>query len=146
MQVEVQSDYYSIEQCENNINKIYVFGDNLIQKGNAGQAIIRHCLNSHGIPTKRYPSRKESAYFSDKSEEYASLIKSVADLYNLSQIITNVTIVFPSNGLGTGLSDMPNKSPRLFFLMSHLLDVMFGVKTVKSNNTYILLKKDNLKI
>ena len=53
--VEIQK-IFSVEDCNNNPNKIYIFGDNLCGVGKGGQAIIRDCVNVFGIPTKRTPS------------------------------------------------------------------------------------------
>ena len=47
MPVELQK-HFSVEDCNNNPDKIYVFGDNLIHKGKGGQAIIRDCCNAFG--------------------------------------------------------------------------------------------------
>lgn len=45
--------------------KIYIYGDNLKAFGKGGQAVIRDEPNAFGIPTKRYPSWDEWAFFSD---------------------------------------------------------------------------------
>lgn len=66
MNIEIQEEYFSIEQCLHNPDKIYVFGDNLIKKGLGGQAQIRNCPNAFGISTKRFPSMSLDSFFSDK--------------------------------------------------------------------------------
>ena len=38
--IEIQK-IFSVEDCNNNPNKIYIFGDNLCGVGKGGQAIIR---------------------------------------------------------------------------------------------------------
>ena len=65
---EIQ-DYFTEEDCNNNPNKLYIFGDNMTYTGTGGQAIIRYCTNSYGIPTKRLPSMSDNAFFSDKQDE-----------------------------------------------------------------------------
>ena len=67
---------YSVELCKKNPEIIFVFGDNLLEIGKAGQAIIRDCENSFGIPTKRKPCTKENCYFSDKEDELFAYDKS----------------------------------------------------------------------
>ena len=69
--VVVQEAWYSIEQCKANPRSIYVFGDNLLRVGEAGQASIRSCNNAIGIATKKKPSMLDSSFFSDK--EYDKL-------------------------------------------------------------------------
>ena len=66
--IEVQ-ELYSVKDCLDNPHKLYIFGDNLIGVGKGGQAIIRDCPNTFGIPTKRLPHRENNAFFSDKGTE-----------------------------------------------------------------------------
>ena len=70
--VEIQK-IFSVEDCNNNPNKIYIFGDNLCSVGKGGQAVIRDCNNVFGIPTKRTPSMDSNAFFSDNFDEYRDL-------------------------------------------------------------------------
>jgi hypothetical protein len=115
----VQKEYFSIEQCSKNPNFLYVFGDNTLRVGKAGQAQIRDCPNSIGICTKRLPSISEEAYFTDSKSDW-EIIK--RDLDNLRQVSGSYDrIIFPYDGLGTGLSDMPNKCPKLFLGLSKYL-------------------------
>ena len=48
--------WWSKEDCNKNPKALFVFGDNDIEKGIGGQAVIRNCTNTIGIPTKKYPS------------------------------------------------------------------------------------------
>jgi len=48
MKVVVQEEWFSLKQCNNNPSYIYVFGDNLLRVGEAGQAQIRSASNSIG--------------------------------------------------------------------------------------------------
>ena len=53
--VVVQEEWYSIEQCRANPRAIYVFGDNLLRKGLGGQAKeMRGEPNTLGIVSKKY--------------------------------------------------------------------------------------------
>ena len=146
MNIKISKQYYSVEECENNPDHIYVFGDNDIEKGMGGQAIIRNCVNSFGIPTKHLPSMIESddyidnAFYSDHPYNYANLLEKIIRLHRLNHSRIG-TIVFPYDGLGTGLSKMPEKSPQLFVLMSEMLFRLFGVITYKDfGNKYHLGK------
>ena len=54
MKVEVVNKYTNA-LLKKNRNKLFVFGDNCLRKGKAGQAIIRDQPNSAGIATKVLP-------------------------------------------------------------------------------------------
>lgn len=114
------------ETCRQHRDKVFVFGDNLIHKGKAGQACIRDEPNSFGIPTKRLPSMSDNAFFSDKDEEFDILLTCLRELYRLSK---TTEIVFPLE-IGTGLSKMPDKSPKLYRKMMHILREHFNYKEV----------------
>lgn len=122
--VIVQTEYYTVEEVNVYTDRIYVFGDNLIEKGCGGQAIIRYCKNSFGIPTKRLPTMNIDAFFSDLEDEFIIVSMKVNQLVNLSK---THTIVFPKDGIGTGLADMMNKSPKLFQYLCDQLKQHFGL-------------------
>src|SRR5574344_584329 len=95
---------FSIKDCNNNPNKIYIFGDNLYGTGKKGQAVIRDCSNAFGIPTKRAPSMNSNAFFSDQFDEYEAVKAKIEKLIILKHCKTDITFVFPEAGLGTGLA------------------------------------------
>lgn len=114
---------FSVDLCNKNPEKIYVFGDNLIGKGKGGQAIIRDCPNAFGIPTKRLPSNEENAFFSDKEEEITITVNKLRELYKLA--LRGKEIVFPVDGLGTGLAQMPERSPKAYEELLRIIKVHF---------------------
>lgn len=122
MNIEIQ-DAFTIDLCKANPEKLYVFGDNLIGKGKKGQAVIRDCVNSFGIPTKRLPAMTQEAFFADREDEKEAVLKSLRQLYRLSK---DHTLVFPRSGLGTGLAQMDRRSPEIFKLMKSILKEHFG--------------------
>lgn len=129
IKVEIQKKWYSLEQCNTNPNKLYVFGDNLKQVGMGGQAIIRNAFNAYGIATKREPSMNEGSFFSDQQDEAFALFD---DIYNLIYTFRKHddvfdTIVLPADGLGTGLSQMPMRSPHLFVWMNQTLSTILNI-------------------
>lgn len=113
---------FSIIDCTAHPDNLYIFGDNLGRIGHGGQAIIRNCLNSKGIATKK----SIWEYFSDKDLELNKVvidqdIKNVLEDYKFYRY-TN--LVFPFFGLGTGLSAMQSQCPKTFiYLCQRLLDV-----------------------
>lgn len=93
---------------------LFIFGDNDIEQGAGGQAIIRGMSNAFGIPTKKYPNNNNNSYYTDN--EYDENIKKIDNA--ISKIISESKkykyIVLPENGLGTGLAQLPIKAPKTF--------------------------------
>lgn len=112
MYVEVMMKNYTVEDLKNNPNKIFVFGDNKKRKGEKGQAIIRKERNAYGIVTKKSPSSKSSSYFRDEElEENKILIDEDIEKIKLDG---REIVVFPKNGIGTGLAKLKRKAPKTY--------------------------------
>jgi len=105
--------------CSESPNILFIFGDNLIQQGEAGQAVIRYCNNSFGIPTKRLPSMTIDSFFNDRIDEKKAITDSINNLLLLFDRYEY--IAFPEMGLGTGLALMENKSPILFEFLKKII-------------------------
>lgn len=105
-------------------DKIYIYGDNLKSFGKGGQAVIRDEPNAFGIPTKRYPSWDDWAFFSDKEDEIEAVKESLRSLYKIAQ---SKTLVFPEDGIGTGRAKMKEKSPVAYKMMCDILWEHFGI-------------------
>jgi hypothetical protein len=105
-------EWISRADLQDNPDKIYVFGDNVERYGYGGQAKeMRGEPNAFGIPTKWAPSMSDDAYFSDR--QYNGIVI-ILDLHfqKLRNLIENGTsVVFPTNGIGTGLSQLPQRAP-----------------------------------
>ncbi len=101
----------TVEMCKQHPNAIFVFGDNLLQRGKAGQAVIRECSNAFGIPTKRVPSMNKDAFFSDTIDEYAIVKQKLIYLWN--NHIEGKEIVLPANKIGSGLAKLKVYSPKI---------------------------------
>jgi len=127
MNVEIQEEWYSLEQCKNNPDKLYVFGDNTIRKGNGGQASIRNAINSIGIATKRLPSSNKHSYFEDNYEEYEIIAEDIEKVIVEYKVGEYKTLVLPQDGLGTGLSEMPQRAPDLFNWMNGVLSEVLNI-------------------
>ena len=119
--IKVQRKYYNLVECYHNKRALFIFGDNTIQIGKAGQAVIRGLSNSFGIPTKWFPSTEDNAYFDDK--DYDKIEKVLNDKFNelLEYSKQYNDIIFPKMGLGTGLSELPTRAPKVFKLLNDLL-------------------------
>ena len=58
MKVNIWKGFWNSQDTLKYSNYIFIFGDNDIEKGKKGQAIIRNMPNALGIPTKKLPSLK----------------------------------------------------------------------------------------
>ena len=115
----------TVEMCRAHPDEIFVFGDNLDKAGKrkgAGQAEIRDEPNAFGIPTKRSPTTKDDAYFSDLDTEIDAVKASLRELYKLAK---TKRIVFPAAGIGTGRAKMAAKSPKAWAEMTRILSDFF---------------------
>lgn len=124
----IEPEWFSKDKCYANPKYLYVFGDNLLRKGERGQAVIRRCYNSAGIITKKYPSNSEGSFFLDADiDEFKEILET-----DISDIFTRMTkynaLVFPKDGLGTGLAALPTTSPLCFKYLSLRLEEITGYK------------------
>ncbi len=122
MRIEVVS-LYDVALLRQHRDKVFVFGDNLLRSGKAGQAVIRSESNAFGVPTKRLPSMGPGAFFSDRPDEREAVLAALRSLYALGQ---SRIVVFPSAGLGTGLAQMARHSPSIYREMTQVLKQHFG--------------------
>ncbi len=121
-----------------NPHLLYLFGDNLDRQGMGGQAgEMRGEPNSFGIATKRSISHSfPDDYFHDHEDDVIDIInKEFISLYSkmfeyrssgfgMSDNVKDVYqgIVIPSEGLGTGLSRMPELAPKALAHLDAKLD------------------------
>lgn len=103
--------YWTTRDVENHPDWLYVYGDNDIKKGKGGQAIIRDLENTHGIPTKRFPSMSDNSYYSDLDYERQCRCISAAFDTLITRARDYACVVFSGDGLGTGLSELPTRAP-----------------------------------
>lgn len=118
-------DNMTVDLCREKPDHIFVFGDNLAGYGKGGQAIIRSEPNVFGIPTKRYPSMADGSFFTDQNCEREHVLKALRQLYSIAKVRS---IIFPKNGIGTGLAKMPSSSPKIFAEMNEILQKHMGIK------------------
>lgn len=111
----VLSNFISRADLRANRDALFVFGDNVKERGFGGQAKeMRGEPNAVGIPTKWKPAMDEAAFFSDSDlpairglidERFEELMRHRA---------SGGKIVWPALGVGTGLADLPNRAPRVW--------------------------------
>jgi hypothetical protein len=93
---------------------LYLFGDNHQRQGYGGQAKeMRDEPNAVGIRTKWMPSMDPAAFFSDNELDVCMemINKDFAPVFERVQ--KGGLVVIPSDGLGTGLSELPKRAPTL---------------------------------
>lgn len=95
---------------ELNPHILYVFGDNEQRQGLGGQAKeMRGEVNAFGISTKHKPDNEDSSFFTDED-----LWRVQRDFRILEQdLAKGAVVVFPTEGLGTGLADLKNRAPAI---------------------------------
>ena len=103
------------EDLANNPKQVYVFGDNMIRVGLGGQAReMRYEPNAVGIPTKWRPSMTDDAFFTD--DDFDKVVPSIEiEFQKLTlEINRGKNIIIPKDGIGTGLSQLPRRAPKIY--------------------------------
>lgn len=127
----IYSRHITRKDCQNNKNSIFIFGDNDERKGYGGLAKeLRGEPNAIGIRVKKKPTREPDAYYTDDELEtntgkITEDINKVIDWINEGKFDT---IIFPHNGIGTGLADMERKCPETFKYMNLVLEGTLAIK------------------
>lgn len=101
---------------KNNPDILYIFGDNLNRVGHGGQAgSMRGEPNAFGIATKRSVSHNyPNDYFFDTQNDVTGIIDEEFRRL-IKEIQTNryKAMIVPLEGIGTGLSRLPEFAPEL---------------------------------
>ena len=110
--IMMQSRIYRSD-VQMNATVFYCFGDNDEREGLGGQAAeMRGEPNAIGIRTKKSPSNHPSAFYSDDQYD-DNCVKIGSDFLTVEQKLREGhVVVFPTDGFGTGLSDLANRAPR----------------------------------
>lgn len=106
---------YHRTDLRNWYNSLFVFGDNMAERGLGGQA--RECRgepNAIGIPTKWQPSMTPDSFFDDDDLETVKPTIDGAFLELAGHLRKDGTVVWPEDGVGTGLAKLEKKAPAIF--------------------------------
>lgn len=113
-------DLYSIDNytrrfITDNPYDIFVFGDNMERRGMGGQAKeCRGLVNTVGIPTKWRPGSDPADFFKDSDFNFVSSVI-LGDFVKLTIYRQQgFNVWWPSAGVGTGLSRLPEKAPKIY--------------------------------
>lgn len=106
----------------------YLFGDNLLHVGYGGQAKeMRDEPNAIGVPTKKTPGMNPENFFTD-SEFAANAEAIMGPIFEAAQRIEQgYVVVVPQDGLGTGLSQLPEKAPKTNVFLLDCLAALYKV-------------------
>ena len=107
-------DFIMRRDLRDNPDRLYLFGDNERRQGFGGQAAqCRGEPNAVGVATKRFGAASERAYWSD--DEYARCVRIIVQDLSRAEnhLLSGGTVVCPSAGLGTGLSQLKERAPRI---------------------------------
>ena len=125
MKVIFQSRIYRSD-LKNNPDLLYLFGDNDLRMGYGGQAReMRGESNALGIRTKLLPTMEKEAFMNDEDfKRFVDMIR--FDIATMNHIMTKHNyfgIVVPSDGLGTGLSELPQRAPKVYDSLNTMLAI-----------------------
>lgn len=113
-------DHIDRKLVRQNPDWIFLFGDNLQQKGYGGQAgEMRGEPNAVGIPTKKRPSMKPGAFFTDA--EYDDNVAAIDAAFDRIPADAGM-IVLPRAGLGSGKALLARKAPGTHSYLQRQID------------------------
>lgn len=97
---------------------LFVFGDNMVHRGFGGQAKeMRGEPNAVGIPTKLLPGMGSTDFFRDEDYERAKPKIDAAFVKLFAHAANGGEIVWPKDGIGTGLAELSNRAPKIWKLI-----------------------------
>lgn len=112
------------EDLRRNRDVLYVFGDNVVRKGMGGQAAhMRGEPNSVGVATKYAPSMDPDAFFGDEPAQTEAQNRILdSDMKPLfERVKAGGIVVWPTDGIGTGLSELPTRAPETWSYLEQKL-------------------------
>ncbi|MDE4297141.1 hypothetical protein PXK56_18310 [Phaeobacter gallaeciensis] len=107
------------QDLQRNPGVLYVFGDNVKRVGLGGQAAeMRGEPNAVGVATKWEPSSERPAcFFSDTNIDQQKQIISKDLAPVLKALKEGKTVIWPLDGIGSGLSEVPTRAPQTWAWM-----------------------------
>jgi hypothetical protein len=106
-------------------NTIFLFGDNMRRQGYGGQASnMRGHPNSFGVPTKWAPDTQKASYFKDEDFEFVEDAIRFPLTIAYAFMMIGKTVVVPTDGLGTGLAELPTRAPKIFAFIENRITML----------------------
>lgn len=102
---------------------LFVFGDNMDRVGLGGQAgAMRGAPNSVGIPTKWSPGMSARDFFSNADLPVVRPVLDAEFAKLMRHLERGGNVVIPSDGLGTGLSQLGQRAPAVLDYIESMID------------------------
>lgn len=110
--------YITRQMLRSEPTTLFVFGDNMVHRGLGGQAKeMRGEPNAVGIPTKLLPGMHNTDFFRDEDYERAKTKIDAAFVRLFAHAANGGEIVWPKDGIGTGLAELPTRAPKIWKLI-----------------------------
>lgn len=119
---------YERDDLKMNPEQLFVFGDNCEREGLGGQAgAARGEPNAIGICTKKSPSYEEHDFFSD--EDYTKNVLIIMNDFDtvFTALRAGRIVVWPLDGIGTGLADLPRRAPHTLRFINAVKDALMHI-------------------
>lgn len=111
----VQVHRYRRAEIQANPHRLFIFGDNMARAGFGGQAKeARGEPNAVGIPTKWSPAMTPDSFFTDEDFDEVKPVIDAAFERISQHMDGGGTVVWPTDGVGTGLAQLAERAPRIF--------------------------------
>lgn len=116
---------YTRQQIMNDLESLYVFGDNFKRVGLGGQAKeARGEPNAVGIATKLAPHNGPDAFLNDNMMLVWLTMELKAFVRLHRHLEAGGTVYWPEDGIGTGLANLQANAPKILALIEHLLSIL----------------------
>ena len=108
-------------------NTVFVFDDNMQRISPNGQAAaMRAEPNVVGMPTRWHLGAEPAAFFSDDDWRSNGIFQTISEAFDRIEraLIEGRNVVFPSDGLGNGTTDLRRRAPLVHaFISSRILEL-----------------------
>lgn len=129
MQVWICREFWNPEFARTYSDRLFIFGDNEAGWGTKGQACIRGEQNAIGIPTQKRPARTNDGYWNDREYDRNCRIIDAAIAIAIKRLRERDDdgnrlfrgVVFPKDGLGTGLAGLPWRAPKTLLYLNRAI-------------------------
>lgn len=119
---------YTRKQIKENPSVYYIFGDNYYREGMGGQAgEAREEPNAIGVRTKMDPAYSPKSFLTDK--DFIFNIRAICDDLNYAAWVLHRggIVVWPEDGIGTGLADLKTHAPQTLKFIDNLIESLKAV-------------------
>ena len=112
------------DMVQNSRSTLFVFGDNMERCGLGGQAgAMRGEPNAIGVPTKRAPGSAPDDFFRDTDLQDLAVRAAILGAFAVvnESLDAGRDVVIPTDGLGSGLSELPTRAPLIYAFIEDLI-------------------------